>query len=981
MNSEDGKQPLADALPVHRQERLAEILDGYLVATEQGKPVSPEQLLAQHPDDAVYLREYLSGLKLFHDAAHDVTNLTAARSDSLVHQRPGQTIGDYRLLQEVGRGGMGVVYEAEQISLQRRVALKVLPYVAASNDKHLQRFQAESLAAASIEHPNIVPVYAIGEEHGVHFYAMQFIEGNSLAELLDEQRGPTRSYGSTTTIAASKGLYAGPWIHPRERDEIPASKQAESCISLDGRCLRQRIQDVARLGAQAADALQAAHEFGVVHRDVKPSNLLIDESDKVWITDFGLARCREGSGLTQTGDILGTLRYMSPEQASGDGKIVDHRTDIFSLGVTLYEAACLQHPLGENDLATFAHGPRRTMPLRQVDHRIPADFETIVLKMLSEVPTERYSTAAEAADDLRRFLSDEPIHARRPSLATRAGKWAKRHRLPVISAVSALAVAFVALSVALVLVSREKTHAVAHLNQAKANLEQTREVLDRFGSRLAEQLASIPGAEGVRLQLLDESLDYYQQFAEQAADDPALASEVALANSKIGELTARTGDKLDALQYHQRAKTTLQRLRLADPNNGDLARSLAISCNNIGILLGELGRDSEALELCSQAVAIHQQLMVQEPESVAHKADLAAGYTNLGLVHRSQHSLDEATSAFSEAVRLQQQVVAQTESEDALRQLALCYNNLGSIHESTDFEAAARYYGQAIAMQKSLVEREPLNLLYQKDLAGTYNNLGYLAARGKDWQNAELCYRDAIRIQEHLVRSAPMIANYRRDLAVSQNNLGMTLTQKGKYADAKELFASAGKFQRQLLEATPDDTLALASLGGIYNNVGVLLERQHDYTRATKAFAQAVRYQTQSFEQVPASLQTRERLSNHLFNHARCYFRLGNIDEALRLAVERRDLWHDSPERLLNVAKQLLSYRSPSTALADQQLLATALETLEQAINEGLSVDRLRDGSLDALRSSPRFQTLIVDTPPRVSQNAVTDTPLSQGVN
>ena len=965
MSSEEARTKSVQSLPTHRQERLAKILDDYLIAAERGIPLSPEEVLTQNPDDADYLREYLSGLKLFHDAAGGLQNLVPDGNHTLVCQAPGQIIGDYRLIREVGRGGMGVVYEAEQVSLRRRVALKVLPNVAANNEKKLQRFRTESLAAASIEHPNIVPVHAIGEENGVHFYAMQFIEGRSLSLLLDEQTGRSVEQGGTTTVPVGSPTTLGRGVLSGEH--MPNARPlAVPATPLVHRDIRKHIRWVAGLGVQAANALHAAHEYGVLHRDVKPSNLLVDENGKLWITDFGLARCREASGLTQSGDILGTLRYMSPEQAAGKRGLVDQRTDVFSLGLTLYEAATLQHPFGDDELASFRRDRLHIKPLRSWDRRIPADFETIVMKAIGTLPEERYATASDFADDLERFLSDEPIHARKPGLVTRAGKWAKRHRLAVVSAASAILVAFVALSSALVLVAREKAKTEEHLVTAESHLQDTRDVLDRFGSRLAEQLAAIPGAEGVRLQLLEESLDYYLKFAQQAAGDPALEADVALAYSKIGELTARTGNREEAIGYHRQAKENLKRLLDKDANNVELARNLAVSFNNIGNLLYEMGQEQEALAACLEAIDIQTRLLDRRPESVQLLADLAASYTNLGLVHRGQEATAEAAVEFSRAVSLQQQVVDASDDEDSLRQLALGYSNLASIHEANDPSAASRYYGQAIDLLKSLVEGQPLNLVYQSDLARTYNNVGYLEARSKNWHQAETDYLDAIRIQEHLVASAPAVAAYRRDLAISQNNLGMTLTQLGEYDRAESLFRAAGRLQQQLLAVTPTDFQALKCLGGITNNIGILLQKQGRYAAACKAFDQAVRHQAQALEQSPDNLRVRGLLSNHLYNYAGCCQRLGNTEKAISVALRRRGLWQNDPEQLLGVVKELLSFHSKDTLTTpqDAKLIEASTETLQMAVLRGLPRARLQDDSLAALRATPLFQSLLLDASP-----------------
>ena len=254
------------------------------------------------------------------------------------------------------------------------------------------------------------------------------------------------------------------------------------------------IRVVARLGIQAAEALHAAHEYGIVHRDVKPSNLLLDDQGKLWVTDFGLARCRENQGLTQTGDVLGTMRYMSPEQALGRTALVDHRTDVYSLGVTLYELATLHHPADELSDAQLLFDRNRpgAKPLRHWNRHIPRDFQTIVLKCIAEFPHERYSTAHELADDLERFLEGQPILASPPSLMSRVSKWAKRRRGVVYAAAAVLLVAVGAIV--------RESHAAGELRMRPRNghSRRRRNACMRWATcwinraEYAQQLATIP---------------------------------------------------------------------------------------------------------------------------------------------------------------------------------------------------------------------------------------------------------------------------------------------------------------------------------------------------------------------------------------------------------------------------------------------------------------------------------------------------------
>ena len=315
-------------------------------------------------------------------------------------------LGDFVTVRELGRGGMGVVYEAMQVSLNRPVALKILPAVSADDPSRLRRFRVEAQAAACLSHPHIVPVYLVGSDGGTHFYAMKLVEGKTLARVIAEARRAT----------ARTGRRAGPT--PRE---------------------------AAALAKQAAEALQYAHEQGIVHRDVKPSNLLVEAPGWLWVTDFGLARVPGAADLSSPGALLCTLRYASPEQVVGDRAGVNHRTDVYSLGATLYELVSLRpaFPIDDRIALLKAIAGREPVPLRRLDPSVPRDLETVVAKAMAKDAARRYATAGELADDLGRFLDDRPIKARPAGRSDRLGKFARRHR-----GAAAAAVAFVAVGAA-----------------------------------------------------------------------------------------------------------------------------------------------------------------------------------------------------------------------------------------------------------------------------------------------------------------------------------------------------------------------------------------------------------------------------------------------------------------------------------------------------------------------------------------------------
>jgi serine/threonine protein kinase len=348
-----------------------------------------------------------------------------------------KTLGDYRIVRELGRGGMGIVYEAEQLSLSRRVALKILPTAAVLDPRTLQRFKNEAQAAAALDHPHIVDVYGIGCERCVHYYAMRLIDGCSLAEVIVELRGQESEGRGQESVDRSQATNLKPSFDTRSLALLSTVRTANKSAF---------FRMVAELGIHVAEGLSHAHEQGVIHRDIKPSNLMLDGQGKVWITDFGLAQIETSPGLTQTGDLLGTLRYMSPEQTLGKRTTIDHRSDIYSLGATLYELLTLEPVFGESERAALLQKIAlcEPAPPRTLKPEIPADLETIVLKMLEKGASSRYASARDLAADLRRFVENKPIAARRPSWGQRLSKWSSRNR-SLVGAVAVTAMIVTAL--------------------------------------------------------------------------------------------------------------------------------------------------------------------------------------------------------------------------------------------------------------------------------------------------------------------------------------------------------------------------------------------------------------------------------------------------------------------------------------------------------------------------------------------------------
>jgi serine/threonine protein kinase/WD40 repeat protein/Flp pilus assembly protein TadD len=440
------------------------LAEEFLERRRRGEVPSLKEYTDRYPHLADEIREVFPALVVMDDIDPQSHELGRSLGGLHLRGRPGlRRLGDFRILREVGQGGMGIVYEARQESLGRHVALKVLPPAVSRREKYRERFQREAKAAARLHHTNIVPIFGVGEDQGVLYYAMQFIQGQALDAVLEDvkrMRNPAETEGPaeqptlaaagvgarsllTGDVAAAAAVTGDAGVLPRPLP-VPAPSGVETRSGLSSQPEARYYRSIAWLGVQAAEGLAHAHAQGILHRDIKPSNLLLDAQGTLWITDFGLAKVEDAEDLTHTGELIGTLRYMAPERFEGRG---DARSDVYALGVTLYEMLTLRPPFTGGDRASLIgqitndtpQPPGRLAPL------LPRDLETIVQKAMAREPGARYTTARALADDLRRFLENRPIRARRTSAAERLRRWCRRNPA-VASLVGAVFLLLVCLS-------------------------------------------------------------------------------------------------------------------------------------------------------------------------------------------------------------------------------------------------------------------------------------------------------------------------------------------------------------------------------------------------------------------------------------------------------------------------------------------------------------------------------------------------------
>ncbi len=728
----------------------------------------------------------------------DGTQTPVARSLSVADALQSGVLGDYRIRREVGRGGMGVVYEAEQLSLGRTVALKVLPYAAMLDKTQLARFKNEARAAASLDHPNVVHVHAVGVERGVHYYAMQFIDGQTVADLIADHRLHHGVVGNIFPTSSRESLENAPTraggMDPVDSSSPSQSRKDTSRVARlaastwrDSR-QRDRIDAVVQLAIQAAKALEHAHQMGVVHRDIKPSNLLVDAERHLWVADFGLAMVEAEGNLTTSGSMLGTLRYMSPEQIRGDRHVLDHHTDIYSLGATLYEMFTLQPAFAGADAPQLMRRIAHEDPLapRKLNSAIPRDLETIVLKAMSKDHEDRYTTAGDMAADLQRFLDDQPIRARPPGAVERARKWARRHCAVVTTAAITLLVA-VAVAGTLLWQERGETFAalqresdqreraekqeaaaVAARQESEQSLAAALDAVDKLLQHASRpELREIPQLQPIRQKVLEDVLAFYEKFRTTTGDSEAVRFRAARTWQSLAELASDLGNKDAAHHAFDTALAALENLSQEFPQQG------AYQDQFLGILLGygyfhlrSRGDANEARRYFERARRRAEQLLddttVNRPDWVQTQL-LRKQVQALLALAAAQDSRDDAThqdlirTAYKAATGIDnaanQDLIVELESQMAF------------VQQHADPQQAEEYFEQAIAGSRRRTQETPTRFVKSWHTNFLIEALPFFE-RSKRTRAKELA-EEAVEMAASLVAEFPSIPLYRVQLRVA----------------------------------------------------------------------------------------------------------------------------------------------------------------------------------------------------------------------
>jgi serine/threonine protein kinase len=691
---------------------VALVADEYLDQLARGEVPDIDGYAQRYPKIASVLPQVLPALKLIHEISRE-TNASAVQPADF------DVLDDYRIIGEIGRGGMGVVFEAEQVSLGRRVALKVLPSNSGIGTRHLARFQIEAQVAAALHHPNIVPIYAVGCVAGVHYYAMQLIEGQCLAELLagSNRVGPGDAGAAPPALREADVRTPTPLL-PRE---------------------------VACLGMQAAEALEHAHSLGVLHRDIKPANLLVDQSGHLWVADFGLAGVQGGGDITQSGDLVGTLRYMSPEQAAG-GRILDPRTDVYSLGVTLYELLTSRPAFDGRDRQELLHQIAATepIPIRKWNPAVPRDLETVVAKAIAKEPHRRYDTALELADDLRRFLDDRPVLARRPGVLERAARLLRRHRRAATSIAALVVLAGMASAGGMVRLWREQQKTLSALVSAKVARANEREALlftfaasDQIAQRalllIAAPKPAQSGVEGERDQeFCRNALDYYAAIARRYDCDVEMQPIAAAAYHRVGFIQMILADpRAEDTMRHSIA--LFERLAVAAPASEDFRNQLALAYHDLVVLLRSNHRLASNLDCYRRLVAVRRRLTEDFPARREYRISLTYDLAELGdLLEGAGQSLEAADVRRS--LQANYLAILQDDPDDSRTRNNLAWM-LASRADESNHDAS-----RAVELAEGAVKRAPSEGLY-------WNTLGLARYRAGQWKGATEALEKSARLR------------------------------------------------------------------------------------------------------------------------------------------------------------------------------------------------------------------------------------------
>ena len=737
--------------------------------------------------------------------------------------KAGTRIGAYRVLRELGRGGMGAVFLAarDDERYQQHVAIKLIkPGIA--DDLMRRRFRNEMQILAELNHPNIARLFDAGQtEDDLPYLVMEYVEGKPIDVYCESQQ-----------------------------------------LSIE-----QRL----RLFCTVCAAVQYAHQHLIIHRDIKPGNILVSRDGVPKLVDFGVAKLLDTS---RTSDVTATaMQFMTPQYASPEqvlGGSVTTATDVYSLGVVLYALLSgrlpyrlktrLPHEITKAICEQEPERPSAAEPRKRLHH----DLDNIVLMAMRKEPERRYATAEQLADDIRRHLDGLPVRARKDTFAYRAGKFVRRQKVAVTAAL------LIALTLIAGIITIAWKNSVARAERARAERRfgEVRQLANSFVFEVHDSIEKLPGSTPARSLIVQRGLKYLDSLAQDATGDRELQRELAAAYEKLGAVqytpsVAHLGDLSGAIESHRKAAALREALVAAEPNNANYRRELLDSYWFLATLLGAQGDLPRELEMIQQQLPARHDLAITEKTDFLDRYNLAGIYTYAGGISLIMGDVKGALANQQKALQLREELgTLDPNRTRALRALSISYEHLGiATDRAGDVNAALDLQLRGLKTREALVAADPLNIDLRLMLIESHRFTGDMLFKVGEKQQAVEHYRKQLALNEELLAADPLNAQFRKNHSVALIKAGDVEAQAGRAAQALERYQRALRIREQLSATAPEDTSIRRELAEVWLKIGDALASSGRKPQALENYRKSVAALQELSSKTPSHAEIREMLA------------------------------------------------------------------------------------------------------------------------